>query len=227
MPKIAGVDEAGRGPVLGPLVIAGVVLDSKDIGTLVKNGLKDSKLLSGKKRAELYELVLEHACEHQIILLTPQEIDENSKGEGNLNSLEIDTMINILATLKGWSKAYVDACDVNAERCQQKLQQALQTDVCAEHNADQKYPVVSAASILAKVVRDRAIQEEQANYQANLGSGYPSDPKTIAFLESYYKKFGKLPPIARKSWETCKKLIAACTQTSLEDFFQSTSQKTD
>ena len=77
--------------------------------------------------------------------------------------------------------------------------------IVAEHKADSKYIPVAAASILAKVTRDRAIEKLKEAY-GEIGSGYPSDPITRRFLEEYYKKHGVFPPIVRKSWKTLEKI---------------------
>lgn len=215
---VAGVDEAGRGPVVGPLVIAGITINSKKLTPLCDNGLKDSKLLSLKKREELYELILDSAENYKIIVLSAEDIDE-SLSRFTLNSLSVNTMLEILSALGNWSKAYVDACDVNAERCQRTFRNRLREEIFVEHYADKKYPVVSAASVIAKVVRDREIKKAHEEFGIDFGSGYCHDKKTTQFLVDHINEYGKLPRIARKTWETSKRIVRTFQQTSLGDFF--------
>jgi ribonuclease HII len=81
----------------------------------------------------------------------------------------------------------------------------FKVQIISEHKADKKYPIVSAASIIAKVERDKAIKEIEEKY-GEVGCGYPTDPKTIKFLEKYLKKYGKYPEFVRKSWKPAKRL---------------------
>ena len=202
-----GIDEAGRGPVLGPMVIAGVLLKKEDITQLVTLGIKDSKQISKKKRESLYHEIIKIAQDYKIIQISPAEIDANKQNNSNLNNLELENIINILSELKNWNEAYIDACDVDPNRMQKKIQNHFQGKIIAEHKADINYPVVSAASILAKVTRDNEILQAQKQYDIDLGSGYCSDQKTINFLTHYVEKYSKLPEIARKSWITSQKLM--------------------
>jgi ribonuclease HII len=218
--NLAGVDEAGRGPVIGPLVIAGVVLAEEEIDKLVNLGLVDSKLLPKEKREELYDLIIKAAIDYRIEVITAAEIDEKQKNVINLNRLELEKMISVLQTVKNWSKAFVDACDRNEKRFQQRLQVNFSNQIVAEHFADLTYPIVAAASILAKVTRDRIIEEYHNEYNVDFGSGYPHDPKTNKFLESYYSQNNSFPIIVRKSWMTTNKIIAKKQQTKLDSFFK-------
>ena len=217
--NLAGIDEAGRGPVLGPLVIAGVVLSARALEQLVILGLKDSKLLSASKREQLHPVILETAIAYKVVTIPASEIDEQRAKGISLNVVERECMINILSSLRNWSIAYVDACDRKTGLWQQQFQDLLQKKVVVEHFADINYPVVSAASILAKVARDEAIRSAQEEYGVDFGSGYPSDPKTCQFLKDYFEKNGKLPIIARKSWETSKKILCSSEQKKIADFF--------
>ena len=216
---LAGVDEAGRGPVLGPLVIAGVVLKEEVLNGLISAGLKDSKLLTVKSRERLFQEIIEKVEEYKIIKVPAHEIDSQKKVGVNLNTLEFNKIVEILNSLNNWESAFVDACDTNAERFEEMLKAAINSNIIAEHFADKKYPVVSAASILAKVTRDSEIKKAQEEYEVDIGSGYPSDPKTIEFLKNYYFENGSLPKIARMSWETSKKIIREQEQSNLDEFF--------
>ena len=129
-----------------------------------------------------------------------------------------DAMVEILNALKYWSKAFVDACDRNAGKFQILLQSKFQQNIIAEHFADINYPVVSAASVVAKVLRDKEIIKHHKECGVNFGSGYPCDSKTCEFIKDYYKKNGNLPSFVRKSWETTQKILRDSEQKNLEDY---------
>jgi len=207
--RIVGVDDAGRGAVIGPLVIAGVLIDEKDSPRLRELGVRDSKRLSPNRREQLAKEIKKLASKYHIIKLLPAEIDkvvETGKKLHRLNRLEAQTMAKIITTLKP-DIAYVDASDVLANRFKNHIAESLSFDVqiVSEHKADAKYPIVSAASIIAKVERDKAIAELRERH-GDLGCGYPTDARTIEFLESWIQKFGFYPDFVRKSWKPAKRL---------------------
>jgi ribonuclease HII len=206
---IAGVDDAGRGSIIGPLVIAGVLLEETDLPKLVALKVKDSKLLSAKRREELSEAIRRLVPKYHVEKLLPKEIDKvvNSHIKlQKLNRLEAQTMAKVIETLKP-DRAYVDASDVNETRYKEHIQERLRynPEIISEHKADRNYPIVSAASIIAKVERDEAIAELSQKY-GEMGCGYPTDPQTLAFLENWLKKHGEYPDFVRKSWKPAKKL---------------------
>jgi ribonuclease HII len=219
---IAGVDEAGRGPVLGPLVIAGIVLKEKDLDPLVEEGLTDSKLMPKTKRERMYTDILKLAVDYQIVIIEANEIDALRHKATNLNRIEINAIIKMLGELTKWKKAFVDACDRNANKLQITLRKNVQENIVAEHFADVKYPVVSAASVIAKVIRDQEIEKAHKVFGVDFGSGYSHDRKTNQFLMDYYSEHGELPVIARKSWETSKRVIRIHEQSDLDEFFSNT-----
>jgi len=206
---IAGVDEAGRGPVIGPLVIAGVSIDENDLPKLVNLGVKDSKLLSPQKRETLAVQIGELALKWHIVLLSPAEIDrvvERNRKLHKLNRLEAQAMARVIAALKP-DVVYVDASDILADRFGEHIAENLSFSpkIICEHKADVNYPIVSAASIIAKVERDKVISQLQKKH-GNMGCGYPSDLNTIKFLEVWIRKFGDYPDFVRKSWKTAKRV---------------------
>jgi len=208
--RIAGVDDAGRGSVLGPLAIAGVLIDEKDSSKLVKLGVKDSKLLSPHRREQLAEEIRKMAIQCHVIMLSPAEIDrvvEKGRRLHRLNRLEAQTMAKVIAALKP-DVAYVDASDVLADRFGRHIAEDLsfKVKIVSEHKADAKYPVVSAASIIAKVERDRSIEQLRQKCGEEVGSGYVADPATVRFLQKWLEKFGAYPDFVRKSWKPAKKL---------------------
>jgi len=209
--RILGVDEAGRGCVMGPLVIAGVLVDEKSQPKLVELGVKDSKLLRRHQREHLAKEIKQTALNTYIIKLPPAEIDKvvNSRRKlHKLNRLEAKTMAKIIETLKP-DVAIVDASDILADRYKKHIIECLpfQVQVISEHKADKNHPVVSAASIVAKVERDRDIDKLRAQY-GDFGSGYMSDPKTKAFLEILIERHGAYPDFVRCSWKPAKTVKA-------------------
>jgi len=218
--QIAGIDDAGRGPIIGPLIIAGVLLAEEDVQNLKPLGVKDSKLLSPQKREQLAVEIKRLALKYHVESLSPAEIDkvvETGRRLHRLNRLEADVMAKVIEALKP-DVAYVDASDVLADRFREHIREKLtiSPEIISEHKADAKYPIVSAASIIAKVERDKAIQELRERY-GDLGSGYVTDPKTVGFLEKWLAKHGSYPEFVRKSWKPAKKLRgeAAAKQTKL------------
>ena len=169
-----GVDEAGRGPVIGPLIVCAFAHPNPE--ELLALGVKDSKKLSKKKRNELFETLIQY--EHQVVVCSPLRIDTH----GNLNDLEVELFAEALKGLSSHESIMLDACDVDAKRFARNVSLKSGLDCLAEHGADDSYPIVGAASIIAKVTRDDAIGELSESLGFDVGSGYPSDPKTIKVL---------------------------------------------
>ena len=216
--RIAGVDEAGRGCVIGPLVIAGVVFSINDIIDLKDMGVKDSKLLTPKKREELSHQIHEIALEIEYFELQPREIDKvvfRGKPLRRLNYLETMTMAKVLRKLDA-DVAYADPTDVDHHRCARQMKRVIpyQIEIICEPKADRTYMSTGAASILAKVLRDKRI-EALRKIHGDFGSGYPHDKKTIEFLEEYFHKEKDFPDFIRKSWSTVSKYREDFTQTRL------------
>ena len=201
---ILGIDEAGRGSVLGPLVIAGVIIDNRKESILENMGVKDSKKLTPDRRKVLARK-LKKMFEYDTVIYSAQDIDEMRSQGINLNEIERKGMQEIIQKLD-FDEAIVDAVDVKAERFQENLRIDTGVDVIAEHKADDKYIEVSAASIIAKQTRDEAIAEINKYFEdvGGIGSGYPSDPTTKKFLSNY--TYNEMPGFVRKSWSTVSKL---------------------
>jgi len=208
---IAGVDEAGRGCVIGPLVVAGVAVKAENLPLLVVLGVKDSKALTAKKREALYPEIIKLTYSYHTIKVPPSSIDKAvfcKTALHKLNRLEAQTMAKILELLKP-DEAYVDAADVVAERFGFHIQECLsiKPKIVSEHKADRTYVVVSAASVIAKVERDREIEALKAEY-GDFGSGYLTDDKTTVFLKRLLDEFGDYPSCVRQSWEPARRAKA-------------------
>jgi ribonuclease HII len=212
---IAGVDEAGRGPVIGPLILAGVVIKEAHSEALIEWGVRDSKHLTPKRREALELTIRRIALQVKVLEISASEIDKQRGAKRSLNDLEAEWMAMVLQNLD-WDIAYVDAADVVAERYGKTIQDHLATDkpIISEHKADQNYAVVAAASIIAKVQRDRRITELQKQY-GNFGSGYPSDPLTRRFLKEWIATHETFPEVVRVSWETARRLLPDRRQQTL------------
>jgi ribonuclease HII len=207
---IGGVDDAGRGCIIGPLVLAGVSVEESKIGKLIEIGVRDSKTLSPASRAKLYPLIKDLAYKVVSIKVPPEEVDKyvaRRKKFVRLNLLEAEAAAKVIDELEA-DLVYVDASDTDPERFKKNIVALLKRSikVISEHDADKTYPIVSAASIIAKVERDAEIAKLRERY-GDLGSGYPADPTTIAFLRDWLAKHGEIPPFARKTWKTWKRLI--------------------
>ncbi len=220
---VAGVDEAGRGSVLGPIVIAVVAIDEADIPKLRELGVKDSKLLSPKKRQELYRAIRKITSAVVCERIEPGDIDEvvfRRERLFRLNYLEARAMARVLTRLD-FDRAIVDCCDTNQKRFGYLVsdliaemegriftlgdRNPLFDRIMSEHHADRNYPIVSAASVVAKVTRDIAIKRLHRRHGI-FGSGYPSDPVTISFLKESFEKSRTFPSFARLSWLTIRRL---------------------
>ena len=206
---IAGVDEAGRGCVIGPLVVAGVLVAEENLHVLSRLGVKDSKLLSPKKREALFAEIEGLADKRQVVKLSPSEIDravESKRKLHKLNRLEAQAMAQVINVLKP-DEAYVDAADVVEERFKHHIQEGLtvKAKITSRHKADKIYPVVSAASIVAKVERDREIAALRVTY-GDFGSGYLTDKKTMLFLKRWLQTHAEYPSCVRKSWKPARQV---------------------
>ena len=187
-----GVDEAGRGSVIGPLVVCSFASISQT--ELTELGVKDSKDLSKKKREELYQILVE--MPHNVIICDPKRIDNSQ----NLNKLEVELFAESLSIMPE-GDIMLDACDVDASRFARNVSAISKRNCYAEHKADENHPEVGAASIIAKVTRDNCVKQLSQELNMDLGSGYPSDPKTKAAVKIL--SLGEYPhDCLRWSWKT-------------------------
>ena len=223
METILGIDDAGRGPILGPMVLAGVLIDKKDEEILRNFGVKDSKLLNSKKRQEIAEKIKEKFDFHFELAL-PKEIDERAANGTNLNWIEAVKAAKIINTLSKKFpekikkvKVIIDCPSINTEKWGNYLLKYIdkpeKIKLVCEHKADLNYVCVSAASIIAKTTRDAEIDKLKKTF-GEIGSGYASDPVTQKFLEKNMKKLEDAGAV-RKSWDTYKKIMARKEQKGL------------
>lgn len=219
--KTLGIDEAGRGPVLGSMFVGGVLVKDENMEDLQNLGVKDSKLLSDSKRESLVPKIKEKAEEIYAKEVTGQQIDELRKNI-SLNKIELEVFLKIIEESKP-DKVIIDLPERNSEKYKAKVRARLGEDykdleIVAEHKADVNYPIVSAASIIAKSNREKNVRKIEEKYDEEISTGYPHDKKTINFLEEYVAKNGVLPEEARESWSTAKRILKQNSQKKVDDF---------
>lgn len=214
MKRILGIDEAGRGPVIGPLVLAGVLMEESNGDKLAELGVKDSKQLSRTRRNVLAPAIKAVADEIKLVAVPAEMLQRN------LTQIELECMAQLIRHLRPTS-VYLDAPvpPGGIAHFVSALRSLVGNDalnIIAENKADEKYPIVSAASILAKVHRDHLVEQLRAEY-GNFGWGYPSEPQTQRFLEAYYAAHGTFPGCVRQRWRTVQRLIKNHNEQSFFD----------
>ncbi|XP_065869621.1 ribonuclease H2 subunit A isoform X2 [Euphorbia lathyris] len=214
-PCIMGIDEAGRGPVLGPMVYGCLYCARSYEKTLSTLHFADSKTLKEDKREELFEMLkANESIGWAVDVIDPRELSTKmlQKNKINLNEISHDSAMGLVAKVLNLgvllTEVYVDTVG-DAEKYRIKLSEKFPSvKFVVAKKADSLYPVVSGASIVAKVTRDRALQEWVLDETAecinrNFGSGYPGDPETKAWLEQHKHQVFGFPTLVRFSWGTC------------------------
>ena len=203
---LVGIDEAGRGPIIGPMVIAGVAIEPKAAKELAELGVRDSKDLTPSQRRELFPEIM-RLVKHAVIVKVPPALIDAV----NLNKLEVETIACIVQRVKSLygepEAVYMDAVGPAKKMVAEvKRLTGLRGAVVAEPKADTRYIPVSAASIIAKVVRDEEIEKLRRAYGVR-GSGYPTDPGTLEWIREAYRRSPDTPPwFVRRSWSTLKQI---------------------
>jgi ribonuclease HII len=207
-----GADEAGKGPVLGPMVCAAVRAPPAAL-----SGVDDSKALSPARRERVAARLRED--DRVAVGVEAVGVDRIDDPGTDMNGLALSGQAAaVRAVVRSGDRVFADAADVDAGRFGRRLSGAVgDCEVVAEHRADETRAVVGAASVVAKVERDRRVAALEAEY-GDVGSGYPSDPTTRAFLREFVRDHGRLPGCARSSWSTCADLLAAAEQSALDEF---------
>jgi ribonuclease HII len=203
---VAGIDEAGRGAALGPMVVAIFAIDRTKILELRRIGVRDSKALTRSARERIFERLMNLDAKRSYRKVEPSEIDAavRSRGGRGLNALEVEVFRELIEEVRP-QLVYIDSPYRNAKRVYELIGKMEGVRVVCEVRADAKYEVVSAASIVAKVIRDRSVSEIGA------GSGYPSDPRTRRYLREVAIR-GEVPPYVRRSWRSFRNAL------TLDDF---------
>jgi ribonuclease HII len=213
--RILGLDEAGRGSFVGPLVVGGFVARAGQVSELRAFGVKDSKLLSRARREELYQL-LGGLGERYTVHLTPARVDRSVR-RGELNLLEAQAFAELIRRAAP-DRVVADACDVNERRFAGRLAHLSQcaVPIVARHHADRDDPIVGAASIVAKVCRDQAIEQLAAELGVSVGSGYPSDVRTVEFVRRHLA-VDPAPAFLRFSWATVQRVKPKLGRRTLDE----------
>jgi len=218
---IVGVDEAGRGPVLGPLVMVAIAMKEGELKKLEWLGVKDSKQLSSSVREELFERIHEVVYDFRIEVIEPDAIDLSLREPGtNLNWLEAETCARMVSELDP-DTIIIDCPSPNIKAYTDFISSRLSAGVrekaklVVEHKADVNYVVASAASVVAKVIRDRAVDHIKNEIGIDCGSGYTSDPKTQEFLAKYHETHAHL---FRRGWQSYKNVVEKKKQKTLGEF---------
>lgn len=215
--RVLGIDEAGRGSLVGPLVVGGFLTSSDAASRLGDLGVRDSKELTPERRREAYQAIA-RVGQRFSISLAPAEIDRHV-AHGLLNALEARAFARIVARARP-DQVYVDSCDPVAERFGETVRRlsGRSARVISRHEADRTIPVVAAASIVAKVRRDRALARLREGLGDRLGSGYPSDARTVEFVREYLRDAPSNPDWLRRSWRTMERIKPKPAARTLDAF---------
>jgi ribonuclease HII len=221
---ILGIDDAGRGPVIGPMVLAGCLIKKETEKEFIKLGVRDSKTILPKKRDKLAEEIKLRCEAYHAVIIPVREIDGQDNDGLNLNQREAIASAQIINKLNKQIKnsdkiqAIIDCPSTNIPAWKEYLEQFLigraNVTVICEHKADVNHVSVSAASIIAKTTRDKEIEKIKKELGVDFGSGYSSDPITRKFIYEQYDKY-KDKGIFRESWGTIKKHKSHKTQKKL------------
>lgn len=205
-----GVDDAGRGPVIGPMILAGVLVGKSKIPELKKLGVRDSKDLTPKRREFLAVKIKEIVDEFEVAIISPEKIDTSQDNGIKLNEVEAIACAKIINKLNNSDekiKVLIDCPSTSIIKWKDflktKIKNLSNLEIACEHKADKNHVAVSAASIIAKSTREKEMSKLRKKFGDEIGSGYTSDPLTQKFLEKNAHKH-KDDGIFRKTWITWK-----------------------
>lgn len=195
------------------------MIEKDGLEELEELGVKDSKKLSDKKRERLRD-ELDDLGETFLVEFTASNIDD-LRDVMSLNEIELKGFAEVVDRAEP-DEVFMDLPEPDGDRFIGKVQDLMKTDIdldfTAEHGADDTFPVVSAASIVAKSARESHVEELHRKYGYDFKSGYPHDEPTIQFLKDYLKEKGELPPETRMSWSTAQRIKRKGDQEDLTDF---------
>ena len=216
-----GIDDAGRGPVIGPMVLAGCLIDEKIAPKFKKWGVRDSKQLTPKRREFLAQKIKEEAETFEVVLTSSDEINKKQDSGTNLNDIEALKSAKIINKINKNQKkirVVIDCPSTSIIKWRDflmtKIKDLSNLEIVCEHKADKNHVSVSAASILAKSAREKEMNKLKEKYGGEIGSGYTSDPKTSKFVTNNVNKH-KNSGIFRKNWSTWKKAQVKSEQKKL------------
>lgn len=217
MTEILGIDEAGRGPVIGSMFIGGFLMEESSLEKLDELGLKDSKKLSDQSRGRL-RAEIESCGEALLREVEAPGLDDRME-DATINDVELEEFAALISEAQP-DKVVIDLPEHDADAYEEKLLNHLEfnPEIVAEHGADATYPVVSAASVVAKSARERHVEELHEKYGVDFDSGYPHDEATIEFLKGYVRSAGDLPDEARRQWSTSQRILRKARQQNLEGY---------
>jgi ribonuclease HII len=204
-----GIDEAGRGPVLGDMVVAGVASTPGVFEDLARLGVRDSKLLSPSRRLSLYKSIISQSAVVVVVYIPPIRLDRE-----NLNTLEEKAVVRILSVVSraisenvSEISVFIDEIKGRRANIENSIRGLFQrpVNVIMEPHADSKYTPVAAASIVAKVSRDLNLKTLRS-LLGDFGSGYITDPSTKRWVLDYYASHREPPLFIRRSWRALRDL---------------------
>jgi len=206
--RVLGIDEAGRGALLGPLVVAGVLVAEGDLGRLREAGAFDSKGIPRERRREILLRLRGLLLGARVRIISPREIDEKS-----LTDLELTAAAELARRFRPHTLVLDAPVPPRAiprftERLLRECSRAgaEPDEVIVVPKADRDFPVVGAASLLAKVTRDAFVAHLRRRY-GDFGWGYPGEEAAVRFLHAWWERHGDLPPICRRKWATARRLL--------------------
>ena len=206
--KVLGIDEAGRGALLGPLIVAGVLVAQEDLERLRERGASDSKGVRRERRRDVLLSLRGLFLGARVCTIAPRDIDGT-----NLTELELTAAVEIVRRLRPHVLVFdapvsPGAIPGLAERLRSRcaLAGAEPREIIVVPKADRDFPVVGAASLLAKVTRDAYVMYLRRRY-GDFGWGYPAEEAAVRFLRAWWERHGELPPICRRKWATARRLL--------------------
>lgn len=221
--KFRKIYSSPKGPLIGSMIMVALAVTPEQEQKLQWLGVKDSKLLSREAREEMFDRIHEIVHDFRIEVIEADAVDNALNDiNSNLNWLEANSQARMCSELNP-DLMIIDCPSINiqgyTDYFKTKLSKGVleKSEIRMEHKADAKYPVVAAASVVAKVIRDRSIDHLKEEIGIDFGSGYMGDQKTRDFLSEHYDN-PKCQHIFRKMWKPYQNLVEAKKQKKLGEF---------